>query len=623
MNKKNLLYVLSGFIIILLIGIIIVYDDEEQERDNGELAESDTRETELDTSLSVEERVENLLSRMTLEEKIGQMVQGEITTTRPKDVKDYYLGSILNGGGSTVSPNTPEKWLETIIEYQNMAGSTRLGIPIIYGIDAVHGNNNVYGATIFPHNIGLGATRDKELVKRIGEVTAMEVSTTGMHWNFAPVLAIPQDERWGRTYEGYGESKELVTELSVAYLEGIQGVPSDKDFMHGTKIIGTAKHWVGDGATTGGIDQGNIILTEEELQYHIEPYISAIEAGARTVMVSYTSWNGLKTHGDHYLVTEVLKGDLGFDGLVVSDWNAHEQVHPEYEEAVKQSVLAGVDLFMVPDSWKEFIDTLTALVEADEVPISRIDDAVTRILRVKMEARLFEEPFPDETLMEEGTFGSEEHREVAREAVRKSQVLLKNEGDILPLSKDMDIFVAGIKGDDIGYQSGGWTIDWQGSPGNITPGTTILEGIKNIVSDDSIITYSEDGVGAEGHDVAIVVIGEEPYAEMFGDADDLKLSEEDMRLLQTVQQTDIPMVVILLSGRPLIITDEIEHWDAFIASWLPGTEGHGVADVLFGDYPFSGELSMTWPKSMEQIPIHFEDDDYDPLFPYGFGLKTD
>ncbi|WP_078555588.1 glycoside hydrolase family 3 protein [Bacillus alkalicellulosilyticus] len=624
LKKERVIYL--AIAIILFSCLLVVFLLHKPESIPEETAIEEETENEillyLDESLSIEERVNDLLEQMTIEEKIGQMVQSDRGFATPEDVEQYFLGSILSGGGSTPRRNEPEAWADMYDDYQKAALSTRLAIPILYGIDAVHGHNNVVGATIFPHNIGLGAANDRELVEEIGRITAREIRETGIHWNFGPVLAVPQNERWGRTYEGYAETNDIVTELGIAYLEGLQGELDDPTLMRGERVIGTAKHWVGDGATVDGIDQGNIILSEEELQYHISPYIDALEAGARTVMVSFSSWNGLKTHGDPYLVTEVLKGELGFTGLVVSDWNGHVQVDMEYTKAVKLSVNAGIDLFMVPNSWLEFIQTLKMLYESGEVSEDRINDAVTRILRVKFEAGLFEENEADRSLLAEETIGSPEHREVAREAVRKSLVLLKNENEVLPLSKDIgEIFVAGVKANDIGYQSGGWTITWQGSPGNITPGTTILEGIQESVSDTSTVTYSRNGKGAEGHDVAVVVIGEKPYAEMEGDTDDLSLTKEDLDLLANVKEAGIPTIVILLSGRPMIITDEIKDWDAFVAAWLPGTEGNGVSDVLFGDYDFTGTLSYTWPKTMEQIPIRVGDADYEPLFPFGYGLQ--
>ncbi|MBA4493264.1 glycoside hydrolase family 3 C-terminal domain-containing protein [Paenactinomyces guangxiensis] len=573
-------------------------------------------------NMPIEARVSDLVSRMTLDEKIGQMVQAEREAVTRDDIKTYMIGSVLSGGGSVPAQNTPEGWADTVDNFQKGALETRLGIPIIYGVDAVHGHNNVKDATIFPHNIGLGAANDRDLMKRIGSATAEEVRATGISYTFAPCLCSPQNIRWGRTYEGYSEDPKVVGKLGSALIEGLQGHRKDSGFLKGTKIAATAKHFVGDGLTKNGIDQGNVTeYTDEELKKFIKPYKEAIKTGARSVMITFSSINGLKTHGDYHMITEVLKGELGFTGFVISDWNGAQQVAPgDFRESIKRSMNAGIDMFMIPHDWKRFITTTKDLVAKNEVPMSRIDDAVTRILRVKFENGLFEAPFADRSLVAKGV-GSAEHREIAREAVRKSQVLLKNDNHILPLKKDgLNIFVAGKKADNIGYQSGGWTISWQGeTKPDLTKGTTILEGIKEVAGPNTTVDYSQDGTGAEGHDVAIVVIGEPPYAEGAGDRTDLGLLQEDIDLLNKVKTTGVPMVVILQSGRPMIVTDQIQDWDAFVAAWLPGTEGAGVADVLFGDYKFSGKLPYTWPRNMEQVNNH---DKKNPLFRLGYGLKT-
>lgn len=579
--------------------------------------------------LKVEERVSDLLSRMTLDEKIGQMVQPERDAVTAEHVKNYGIGSVLSGGGSVPAENTPQGWADMVDNYQKGALQTRLGIPIIYGVDAVHGHNNVKGATIFPHNIGLGAANDRDLMTRIGQATAKEVRATGISYTFAPTLAAPQNIRWGRTYEGYSEKPQIVSQLGPAIVEGLQGNLKDEDFLKDTHVAASIKHFVGDGLTEDGIDQGNVTeYSDVELKKFIKPYKEAIKAGARTVMVTYSSINGLKTHGDYELITEVLKGDLGFTGFVISDYNGPQQIVPgDFRESIKRSINAGVDLFMIPHDWKRFLTTTEELVESEEVSIERIDDAVTRILRVKFENGLFEEPFADRDLVAEGV-GTDEHRAIAREAVRKSQVLLKNENHILPLDKNgMNIAVIGEKADSIGYQAGGWTISWQGGSAewmgepekDLTEGTTILEGIREVAGPDTNVDYSEDGSAATGKDVAVVVVGEKPYAEMYGDREDLHLSQEDLDLLAEVKASGTPMVVLLQSGRPMIVTEEIADWDAFVATWLPGTEGAGVADVLFGDYQFQGKLSYTWPKNMDQVN---NNDKTDPLFRLGYGLKT-
>ncbi|MFD1178205.1 glycoside hydrolase family 3 N-terminal domain-containing protein [Paenibacillus puldeungensis] len=586
-----------------------------------------------DPTQPVETRATDLLSRMTLDEKIGQMLQVERRTATPTQVKDHFIGSVLSGGGSTPNPNTPTAWADTIDAFQTQAMQTLLQIPIIYGVDAVHGHNNVYGATIFPHNVGLGATRDTDLVKRVAAATAKEVRATGIQWDFSPCLCSPQDIRWGRTYEGFSENPSIVAKMGEAYTQGLQGLPTDSNFMKGSKVVGSIKHWVGDGNTLNGDDQGNITLTEHELDSYIQPYRVAVRAGARTVMISLTTWNNVKMHAHQHLISKMLKEDLSFTGMVVSDWNGttslvNQGIYSNYSDALKNTVNAGIDMFMEPDNWQQFIPTLKNLVNTNQVPQSRIDDAVRRILRVKFEAGLFEEPYTDRSLISGGTFGGTEHRTIAREAVRKSATLLKNEGHILPLSKDAKVFVAGAKANDIGYQSGGWTMTWQGSPGNITPGTTILQGIQSAVSHSSNVTYSPTGTGAAGNDIAIVVIGEYPYAEMMGDVGtgqpipDLELSSDDIKLLNNVKSSGVPMVVIMLSGRPMIITNHLPDWKAFVAAWLPGTEGNGLADVLFGDYDFTGKLPLSWPRSMAQIPANSKDANYSPLFPYDFGLNA-
>ncbi|WP_456278780.1 glycoside hydrolase family 3 protein [Bacillus sp. AK128] len=615
-TAKRVVYIVIAVAIVLAVFLVLALNkDEVNGLSGGEEPDSDA--IYKNSSAQVEDRVIDLLTRMTLEEKIGQMVQPERAAVKPGDITTYGIGSVLSGGGSVPEKNTPEGWADMVDDYQHGALNTRLGIPIIYGIDAVHGHNNVKDATIFPHNIGLGAANDVELMRNIGSATAKEVRATGISYTFAPCLCVPQNIRWGRTYEGYSEDPKQVATLGTAIVEGLQGMPSDRDFLKGENVASSIKHFVGDGLTLNGIDQGNVTeYSEEELGVYIQPFKEAIDAGARTVMVTFSSINGLKTHGDYHMITEVLKGELGFTGFVISDYNGPQQIVPnDFKESIKQSINAGIDLFMIPTDWKQFLSVTKQLVEEEEVSIERIDDAVTRILRVKFENGLFEEPLANRDLVAEGV-GQAEHRALAREAVRKSQVLLKNENDTLPLSKESDIVVVGRKSNNIGIQSGGWTMQWQGSTdANLTEGTTIFEGIAQA---GTAVSYSEDGLDAAKHDVAIVVVGEEPYAEYEGDRENLVLSEEDLQLLETVKDSGTPMVVLLLSGRPMIITDEMNDWDGFVASWLPGSEGAGVADVLFGDYPFTGKLSYTWPRNMDQVNQH---DKEDPLFPFGYGLE--
>lgn len=555
------------------------------------------------------------LEQMTLDEKIGQMTQANhLALTDETDIADLGIGSLLaGGGGAPPSGNRPVDWADTIDRYQTVASTSRLGIPIIFGIDAVHGHSNVFGATIFPHNIGLGATRNPELIRRIGEITAAEVSATGIPWNFAPCLCVARDERWGRTYESFGEDPEIAT-MMTSYIEGLQG----DDLSAPDTVLATAKHWVGDGGTVNGVDQGDTILTEAELrEVHIAPFIAAIERGVGSVMPSYSSWNGVKLHGDDYLLTSVLRTELGFDGFVISDWAAIDQIPGDYASDVRTAINAGVDMVMVPNEYELFIDTLRAEVEAGNVSMERIDEAVTRILDAKFALGLFERPFADRARLDD--IGSSEHRAVARQAVRESLVLLENDG-VLPLSTTVDeILVAGTNADDIGHQSGGWTITWQGGSGDITTGTSILEGIQDAVGPGTTVTYDRRATGPLTADVGIVVVGERPYAEGRGDAFDLELSRPDREAVERVCAA-MPCVVVLVSGRPMIVTDLLPAADAFVAAWLPGSEGGGVADVLFGLEDFVGTLPMTWPRSMDQIPINVGDPAYDPLFPYGFGL---
>ena len=573
-------------------------------------------QTYLDSTATIEERVQDLLSRMTLDEKVGQMTQADRGQLYSMElVKSCFLGSVLSGGGSAPENNTPTGWADMYDQFQTKALETRLRIPILYGIDAVHGHNNVIGAVIFPHNIGMGCTWNYELVKEAARITAMEVAGTGIDWTFGPCIAVPQDERWGRTYEGFGETPEITSLMSEASVRGFQG---DSISQTGS-IIACAKHFIGDGGTTGGVDQGNTELDESTLRaIHLPGYQAAIDADVKTVMASFNSWNGQKIHGSRYLLTDLLKTELGFKGFVVSDWNGIDQLPGDYRSDVKQSISAGIDMVMAPDTYADFFSTLKQLVNDGEVPMTRIDDAVSRILRVKFEMGLFERPFTQRSLTD--NIGSSVHRAVARQAVRESMVLLKKENGILPLNKSTGkIVVAGSKANNIGYQCGGWTISWQGSGGDITEGTTILQGIQNAVNGAEII-YSPDGTETADADVAVVVVGETPYAEGGGDDDDLHLRGEDVETVRRIKDAGIPTVMILISGRPMILDNVIHYADVLFAAWLPGTEGDGIADILFGDYQPFGQLTHSWPRHMNQIPINWGDDNYDPLFPYKHGI---
>ncbi|WP_233358985.1 glycoside hydrolase family 3 N-terminal domain-containing protein [Thermomonospora amylolytica] len=572
-----------------------------------------------DPSLPVRDRVEDLLARMSLDDKVGQMTQAERGALDPvSDLATYRIGSVLSGGGSAPSPNNARSWADMYDSFQRVALSTPLGIPMIYGVDAVHGHNNVHGATIFPHNIGLGAARDPELVRRIGRATAEEMSGTGVDWNFAPCVCVARNDRWGRTYESFGELPELPGAMTTL-VTGLQG----ESLNASGSVLATAKHYVGDGGTTGGVDQGDTRLSEAELRaVHLPPFRAAIERGVGSVMISFSSWNGAKLHGHRYLITDVLKGELGFSGFVVSDWAGIDQLDgaPGFTaEEVRTAVNAGIDMVMVPNDYRRFIGLLRSEVQAGRIPMARVDDANRRILTKKFELGLFERPLTDRNYT--GTVGSAEHRALAREAVRKSQVLLKNDGGVLPLAKDARIFVAGKSADDIGNQSGGWTISWQGDSGPITPGTTILQAIRNTVTDPANVTYSRSGSGINGdYDVAVAVVGETPYAEGEGDRPgSLGLDAEDLDTLARLRSAGVPVVVVLVSGRPLDIGAHLPDWRALLAAWLPGTEGQGVADVLFGDHRPTGKLPMTWMQSASQQPIN-DGDGKTPLFPYGYGL---
>jgi beta-glucosidase len=572
-----------------------------------------------DPNLPVATRVADLLGRMSLDEKLGQMTQAERANITPAQVTQFRIGSILSGGGSVPSPNNASGWANMIDGFQNGALATPWQIPLIYGADAVHGHNNVVGATIFPHNIGLGATRNPTLVQDIGRATAEEVTGTGVRWNFAPCLCVARNDRWGRTYESYGEKPEIPSSMTTI-VTGLQGATLGGP----ASVLATAKHYVADGGTTNGTDQGNAQISEAELRsIHLPPFQAAIQRGVGSIMVSFSSWNGQKVHGHQYLLTTLLKGELGYSGFVVSDWDGINQIDGATGLSaadVRTAVNAGVDMAMVPTLWQSFISLLRTEVQAGRVPMSRIDDANRRILTKKFELGLFERPLADRSYA--STLGSATHRSLARQAVAQSQVVLKNAGNILPLARNNNrIFVAGKSADNIGYQSGGWTISWQGSSGNITPGTTILQGIRNTVDATSTVTYNATGSGINNtYNVAIAVVGETPYAEGMGDRPgSMGLDSTDLNTITTLRNAGVPVVVVLVSGRPLDIASQLGNWNALVAAWLPGTEGQGVADVLFNVVAPTGKLPVTWMQSASQQPIN-DGDGKTALFPYGFGL---
>lgn len=598
-----------------------------------------------------DEEIKALISQMTLAEKAGQMTQPNIKALRSlSDIETLSLGSILSGGSSDPpGGNTAADWARLYEDCQKLALKSRLGIPLLYGIDAVHGHNNVLGAVIFPHNIGLGCSRNPELVEEVARITAKELRATGIQWAFAPCVAVPRDIRWGRTYEGYSENPELVASFGLASVRGLQG----ENLSSNTSAISCLKHFIGDGGTaykgvTGNVpllDQGDTKLDETTLRaIHMAGYPVAIDAGAATVMPSFSSWNGVKCTASKQLLTNILKQELGFEGIVVSDYNALDQIIPptaggysvisdnsagqvksqNYKKCVEIAINAGIDMVMITERYVDFIRMLQELVHEGKVPMERVDDAVTRILRVKFAHGMMAKNaplMPDTALMKD--FGSDAHRAVARDAVRQSLVLLKNQGGILPLSrKAKRIHVTGRGADDLGMQCGGWTIDWQGKLGEVTTGgTTILAALRASAGPDTTITSSDDRTDAKGADAVVVVIGETPYSEAKGDRAELYISKEDKDAISEAQASGAPVVVILLSGRPLALGLIADQADAIIAAWLPGTEGTGVTDVLFGDFAPSGKLSFTWPRSMDQVPLgHGKDEIKNPLFPFGFGL---
>jgi beta-glucosidase len=589
-----------------------------------------------------EARIASVLARMSVEEKVGQIIQPDISAITPADVAKYKFGSILAGGNSAPGgkENAPAaEWLKLADAYWNAsrgADWTGENIPLMWGIDAVHGHANVVGATIFPQNIGLGATRNRDLIRRIGEVTAREMVITGIDWDFSPTLAVVRDDRWGRTYEGFSEDPAIVRDFAGAMVEGLQGKGGTREFMGPGRVIATAKHFVGDGGTLGGKDQGDNPMGPAELRdIHGAGYPPAIEAGVQSIMASFSSVRGEKVHGDHDLLTVALKDQMNFDGLVVGDWNAHGQVPGCSNTSCAASINAGLDMFMAPDSWKGLYDNTLAQVRSGEIPMARLDDAVRRILRVKMRAGLWEKGAPSTRAFagEFNRLGSADHRAVARQAVRESLVLLKNQGKLLPLRPGMNVLVAGDGADNIGKQSGGWTITWQGtglSNAEFPNAQSIFSGINEAVkAGGGTATLAPDGSFTRKPDVAVVVFGEEPYAEFVGDRQTLEYSpadKKDVELMRRLKAQGVPVVAVFLSGRPMWVNPELNASDAFVAAFLPGSEGGGVADVLFRDrqgavrHDFRGKLSYSWPKQPDQTPLNKGDANYDPLFAYGYGL---
>ncbi|XP_076924949.1 uncharacterized protein LOC143587584 [Bidens hawaiensis] len=594
-----------------------------------------------DPTQPINVRIKDLMDRMTLAEKIGQMVQIDRQVATPDVMRNYFIGSLLSGGGSVPAKEaSPETWINMVNDYQNGSLSTRLGIPMIYGIDAVHGNSNVYNATIFPHNVGLGVTRDPELVKKIGVATALEVRATGINYAFAPCVAqVCRDPRWGRCFESFSEDPNIVREMTE-FIPGLQGeIPSNArkgvPFVDGQqKIAACAKHFVGDGGTIGGINENDTVTDFHGLlSTHMPPYYDAIRKGVSTIMVSYSSWNGVKMHRSRELITGFLKNTLRFRGFVISDFQGIDKmtdpIHANYTWSIQESIGAGLDMIMVGYNYFEFIDGLTYLVKNNFIPMSRINDAVKRILLVKFVMGLFEHPLTDLSMRK--YLGVQDHRDLAREAVRKSLVLLKNgkyvDQPMLPLpKKSTKILVAGTHADNIGNQCGGWTIEWHGKSGNITKGTTILSAVKNTVDPTTQVEYVEnptpDFIKSNNFSYAIVVTGEYPYSESYGDNENLTIPEPGPTTVMNVCES-VKCVVVLMSGRPVVIEPYVASMDALVAAWLPGSEGQGVTDVLFGDYGFTGKLARTWFKTVDQLPMNVGDPHYDPLYPFGYGLTTE
>jgi beta-glucosidase len=573
-----------------------------------------------EVTLRTEADIPAAIAAMTLAEKVGQMVQADVSTASPDDVREYRLGSITD----TVPEGdrrTTAAWRNLYDGYQSAALQTRTGIPVVIGIDAAHGHAYYDGSSvILPHNIGLGATRNPQLARQLARVTARELSATGVRWTFSPTIAVARDIRWGRTYESFGEDVELQRMFASAFVYGYQG----RDLKADDSVGATAKHFVADGATDGGVDRGDATISDAEIRaMHLPGFVDAIDHGVVAVMASFSSVNGEKVHGSRYLLTDLLKTELGFGGVVITDWEGVKGANLSYRQALD----AGLDMFMLVKSWKESLAEMIRLVETGEVPMSRIDDAVTRILRMKLRLGLFDRPFSSAACAD--AMGSREHRDLARQAVRESLVLLKNEGGVLPLARDRKVIVVGSHADNTAYQCGGWTKKWQGAHADhygapareVAGATSIIAGIRELIGDERVIDAGVAGF-SDAADTVIVVVGETPYAEKDGDraAADLVLGPEQRELITRYHDAGKRVVTVLVSGRPLLVNEELARSAAFVAAWLPGSEGRGIAEVLFGDYGFKGKLGFSWPRTADRIPINVRDPDYDPLFEYGFGL---
>ncbi len=587
---------------------------------------------------AIEARIDEIMAKMTLEQKVGQVIQADSDSVTPQEVRQYRLGSVLSGGNSAPGAEpyaAAADWLAAADAYFEASidpTGVEIAIPIIWGIDAVHGHANLYGATVFPHNIGLGAAQNPDLIEEITRVTAAELIVSGHDWTFAPTLAVPRDDRWGRTYEGFSENPSIVASYADRIVYGLQGRPGTESFFDATRVISSAKHFVGDGGTTNGIDQGNTAMSEADLRdIHAAGYFPAIEAGVQTVMASFNSWNGIKMHGYREMLTDVLKLRMSFNGFVIGDWNGHGQIPGCTNTNCPQALIAGVDMYMASDSWKGIYESTLAAVKSGEIPMERLDEAVRRILRVKLLAGVFEKPKPSARpgAGETDLLGSQAHRAVARQAVRESLVLLKNNDGLLPLRSGMTVLVVGDGADSMSKQSGGWTLSWQGggfANGVFPNGESILSGILSAVGTEGRVIFDPSGQTQVKADVVVAVYGEDPYAEFQGDRDHLDFQSagfEPARLL-AYRDAGIPIVSVFLSGRPLWVNPELNLSDAFIAAWLPGTEGGGIADLLFRTDPtfdFTGRLSFSWPATATDFDNNPGVEGYSPLFPLGYGLS--
>ena len=591
----------------------------------------------------VEARVDEILAQLTLEQKVGQVIQADSGSVTPEDVKRYRLGSVLSGGNSAPGGQpyaATDAWVAAADAYWAASvdpEGVEVAVPVIWGIDAVHGHNNLTGAVVFPHNIGLGAANDPDLIERIMTVTARELSVSGHDWTFAPTLAVPRDDRWGRTYEGFSEDPAIVAAYAPAVVRGLQGEAGTDGFMGEGRVITSAKHFVGDGGTQGGTDQGDAVITEAELRdIHAPGYVTALEAGAQTVMASFSAWQGQRMHGQEALLTDVLKGRMNFQGFVIGDWNGHALIPGCTATDCPQSLNAGLDMYMAPDSWRGLWESTLAHVQDGTIPMDRLDDAVRRILRVKIASGVMDDVRPSERPLSGRTdlLASGEHRAVAREAVRRSLVLLKNQNGVLPLDAGARVLVTGDGADSITKQAGGWTLSWQGGgyPNEAFPnGQSILSGIQEAVAaggGTTAFALEPTQADLQNADVVIAVYGEDPYAEFQGDREDVDFAPNgfDTARLAQFREAGAKVVSVFLSGRPLFVNPELNGSDAFVAAFLPGTEGGGVADLLFRtepDFDFTGRLSYSWPRAADQTPLNAGDEDYDPLFALGYGLSYD